>query len=166
MRFNASYGSAVKVITIATFSILAFLNALFLALCLRKVVPIYPFLFMLTFSTAFMALGYAFSPRCYELTKSELVVKRALRCVRIPYHKVVEVKPLSSLSLKHIRLFGMGGLFGFYGLYYVSGLGKLWLYITKWKNLVLVKAVDKSYVLSPDDREGFIKALSDVLTHR
>jgi len=166
MRFNASYGLAIKAITIAVFLILAFVNAVFLALCLREGAPIYLFLIMLVFSTAFMALSYAFSPRRYELTKSELVVRRALRCIHIPYHKVTEVKPLSLLSLKSIRLFGMGGLFGFYGLYYVSGLGRLWLYITKWKNLVLVKAVDKSYVLSPDDREGFIKALSDMLTHR
>jgi hypothetical protein len=36
----------------------------------------------------------------------------------------------TDLTWLGIRLFAVGGLFGFYGLYAVKGLGKIWVYVT------------------------------------
>jgi hypothetical protein len=50
-----------------------------------------------------------------------------------------------------IRTFGVGGLFGYYGYYYSSSLGKLILYTTQRKNLILIEQkVGRKVLLSPD----------------
>ncbi len=52
-----------------------------------------------------------------------------------------------------------GGLFGYYGLFRTSKLGKFSWYVTNRKNSVVVITGAKTTLVSPDDVEGFLNAV-------
>ncbi len=58
-----------------------------------------------------------------------------------------------------LRLWGNGGLFGYYGLYRTSKLGKCTWYLANRKKTVVVIAGTKTCVFSPDDADGFLAAI-------
>ncbi len=60
-----------------------------------------------------------------------------------------------------IRLWGSGGLFGYYGLFRTSTLGKCTWYATDRKKLVVLIAERKTTIYSPDDIEGFLSAVGE-----
>jgi len=62
-----------------------------------------------------------------------------------------------------IRLFGDGGLFGYYGLFRTSKLGKCTWYVTNRRNAVVMIASSKTYIFSPDDVDGFVAAIRPLL---
>jgi hypothetical protein len=57
------------------------------------------------------------------------------------------------------RLWGSGGLFGYYGLFWTSRLGKCTWYVTSRKRPVVVIAESKTTLFSPDDADGFLAAI-------
>jgi hypothetical protein len=61
-----------------------------------------------------------------------------------------------------IRLFGNGGLFGYYGLFRTSKLGKCSWYVTNRDNAVVLITSAKTVILSPDDVNGFVATIRTI----
>ncbi len=60
-----------------------------------------------------------------------------------------------------VRLFGVGGLFGYYGKYANHVLGRTTWYATRRDTPVLLETMDdKKYILTPNDPNGFARALA------
>ncbi len=65
-----------------------------------------------------VVLSYAYSPRGYTLAERSIVVKRLIGGARIPLERVREARRTTSADLRGcIRLWGSGGMFGYYGLF-------------------------------------------------
>jgi len=111
---------------------------------------------------AIYGLAFAFRPAGYVVTNEEVLVSRPLLNVHIKradIHRVVAL-PAQDLSAS-IRLFGVGGLFGYYGRYTNLRLGRTTWYATRRDTPVLVETTDnKKYILTPDDPSGFVRALA------
>jgi hypothetical protein len=106
---------------------------------------------------------YLFSPRGFELTLSGVVVRRVLRSFEIPYKEIVEAGRVS-WTWRGIRLFASGGLYGYFGLFQFSGLGRVWTYVTNRHKLVLIRTRDGTlYMLSPEDPDIFLEKLRRVM---
>ncbi|HET6527529.1 MAG TPA: PH domain-containing protein, partial [Balneolaceae bacterium] len=58
-----------------------------------------------------------------------------------------------------IRIWGIGGLFGFIGYFRNSRLGNYKAYSTSNKRSVILDVNGKKVVVSPDSPSGFIKAV-------
>jgi hypothetical protein len=58
-----------------------------------------------------------------------------------------------------LRLFAIGGCFGFIGLYRNARLGPYWAYATFPDKAVVVSLTDRCLVVTPDDPQGFARAL-------
>ena len=58
-----------------------------------------------------------------------------------------------------IRLWGSGGLFGYYGLFRTAKLGKSTWYVTSRNNSVVVITAAKTVLFSPDEPDGFLAAI-------
>ena len=107
-----------------------------------------------------VASTYAYSPKGYEVGDRCIVVKRLIGNVRIPLDGLLEARAAASDDLAGcIRTFGNGGLFGYYGLYRTSKLGKCTWYVTDRSKAVVVITGAKTAVLSPADPDGFLKAI-------
>lgn len=74
--------------------------------------------------------------------------------------KQVEKKPVAMMG--SIRIFGIGGVFGYIGNFKNSILGHYKAYVTHRKKTVLITTVDdKQILVSPDDPEAFITSLQE-----
>jgi hypothetical protein len=105
-------------------------------------------------------LSYAYSPRGYEISGGSLTILRLIGNVQIGLDHVHEARTVGFGYLKwRVRIWGTGGLFGYYGLYYTAGLGKCTWYVTDRSKCVVLVTRDKTVVVSPDDVESFVTAI-------
>jgi hypothetical protein len=107
-----------------------------------------------------IVLGYAYSPRGYSVSEKAITVKRFVGNIRIPLEDIREARPTSSDDLRGcMRLWASGGLFGYYGLFRTSKLGRCTWYAAHRKNTVVLIGASKTTVYSPDDVDGFLNAI-------
>ncbi len=107
-----------------------------------------------------LAVSIAWSPRGYRIEGRMLLVDRLAGTVRIALDGIREARRTTSEDLRGcIRLAGSGGLFGYYGLFSTSKLGKSTWYVTNRSNSVVLISDRKTLLFSPDDPENFLAAI-------
>jgi hypothetical protein len=107
-----------------------------------------------------IVLSYAYSPRGYIVSEGSLFVRRLIGKVCIGLEAVQDVRAANPEDLRGcLRLFGNGGLFGYYGLFRTSKLGKCSWYVTNRENAVVLVTRTKTTVLSPDDVNSFVMTI-------
>ena len=107
-----------------------------------------------------MFTAYAYSPRGYSTAEGSIIVDRLIGNVRIALDDVREARAATPDDFRGcIRLFGSGGLFGYYGLFLTSKLGRSTWYVTNRSKAVVVTAGAKTTVFSPDDVDRFLAAI-------
>jgi len=146
--FSASYDTTTKVISavvLVVFLVIIVVTHSVVAGCL----------------TAAIVVGaYAWSPRGYAVSDGSIEVKRLIGRARIPLDGLREARAATKDDFRGcLRLFGNGGLFGYYGLFRTSKLGKSTWYVTNRGKAVVVVTGEKTVLFSPDNVEGFIAAI-------
>jgi hypothetical protein len=112
---------------------------------------------------AIIGISYMLSPREYEISKGTLWIKRAFWSIGIPLHDIREVRAGTRNDLSGcIRVFGNGGLFGYYGIFRTSALGVCSWYVTNRAKAVILITRTKTMVLSPDDGSLFVEMVSSL----
>ena len=103
-------------------------------------------------------IAYAFRPISYILTNEQLIIHRPFADVKIDRLQVKSVELLEEGKLRlSVRLFGVGGLFGYYGKFANSKLGNMTWYATRRNKAVLVLTMEnKKIILTPDEPERFV----------
>ena len=146
--FSASYDKASKII-----SAIVSVGLLVAALAAHSVG-------VALLSIAILGLALGYSPRGYVITPDWITVKRFLWDGRIRLEGMREARLITKDDLRGcIRLWGNGGLFGYYGLFRTRKLGVCSWYVTNRRNAVLVKTAGKTVLFSPDDKDAFLFAL-------
>jgi len=109
---------------------------------------------------AVVGLSFTYAPRGYTIAGQSILVHRPIGNLRIPLAGVQEARAGTSEDLAGcIRLFGSGGLFGYYGLFQTSKLGRSTWYVTDRDKAIVVITAAKTAVFSPDDGDGFLAAI-------
>lgn len=112
---------------------------------------------------AVLLITFFVSPRSYTVETGQLIIERPLN------RKVFELRATSTVQLispdsgagHGFRLWGSGGMFGYFGIFHNSDLGKYYLAATRSSNRVLVTtASGKKVVITPDDTAALIGALN------
>ena len=148
-RFVASYDWTTKIVSAATVFIL--LIPLFVA-------PLGQWIALA--AIVLLLAAYAYSPCDYAIADGTLVVRRWIGDIRIPLGEIVSCRKSTKEDFAGcLRLWGSGGLFGYYGLFRTSRLGKCTWYMTHRSNAVVIQTAAKTILLSPDDVEGFLATL-------
>lgn len=112
------------------------------------------------FTALLLVAAYAWSPAGCSIRDGAVVVERLIGDVKIPLAGIREVRIATADDLCGcIRLFGSGGLFGYYGVFRTSRLGKSIWYVTNRRHLVVIVSDSGTAMLSPDDAEGFVSAV-------
>ncbi len=138
--FSASYDSTVRFISVAACAI-----SIGIAVAVQSAVL--GCLFALI-----IALCYAFSPRGYVISEGSVFVKRLIGSVRIPLDAIRHVRAADSEDRRGcIRVFGNGGLFGYYGVYRTARLGTCNWYVTNRSNAVVL-ITDTRPIVALSDR--------------
>lgn len=112
-----------------------------------------------------LGLSYGFSVTGYSVEGREIRVHRPINDKLISLEDVQQARLAKPSDLRGtIRLMGNGGVFGYYGVFRTSALGVCRWYVTNRSNAVVVTAGGRTFLFSPDDREGFLSAIRAV-TH-
>lgn len=101
----------------------------------------------------------------YELGPDDLVVHGGLRPIRIPYKTITGVEEANPKGYP-VRIGGasMPGLY--WGRFTWRDVGpRLSLYATRMKPLVIVRTERRTYGLTPEDTEGFLRELERRIPH-
>jgi hypothetical protein len=109
-----------------------------------------------------LGLSFMMAPRALVVEAGELRIQRRLWApLRVPLADVDSAAPLGSLGAGVLRLFGVGGFFGSYGLFWSAKLGRFRLYATRSGQAVLLtrKGGLLPLVMTPDDVAGAIDAI-------
>jgi len=106
--------------------------------------------------------AYLFRPQGYIITNEALIIKRSVSPVTILRSNITSTEQLSNNSLSgSIRLFGVGGLFGYFGKFSNRKLGTMTWYATRRNSnvVVVITADQKKIILTPDEPAAFLAAL-------
>ena len=110
-----------------------------------------------------LLLSYAWSPNQFETDALNITIRKMWNPIVIPRETIVESRLIEADDISgSVRLMGSGGLFGYYGKFNNSKLKTYNLQAGNRVNLVLIKTIDKTYVLTPDNREAFLKDVQGV----
>ncbi len=101
---------------------------------------------------------YMYSPSKVILEDDRIVIERVLDKVEIFYANIREASLLS--KPKMLRIFGSGRLFGYFGMFRLSG-ETVHVYARRMRDFVLIKA-DKTYLIAPENPEDFMRNLKHV----
>jgi len=125
---------------------------IFLSLTSGSLVPTIA-LAILFGSTLF--LPYLWSPRSYIVRDNLVVVRRPIGDLAIDMSKQPKLWKWTWWGL---RLFGSGGLYGYYGYFTFRGTGRVRMHATNRHNLVLIEdARGRKHLISPDRPKEFMK---------
>lgn len=146
--FPASYDSTTKIVSAIGTIVLIAIAALTQSIAVAGL-------------SALIVLGsYAWSPGRYALVGRAIRVHRLVGDAVFPLDDVREARIAAARDLSGcVRLFGNGGLFGYYGLFRTSMLGKCTWYVTSRDQMVLVVTGSGTALFSPDDAEGFLHCI-------
>ncbi len=107
-----------------------------------------------------VVLSYAWSPRSYSVSERSILVRRLIGNARIPLDGIREARAATPDDFRgSLRLFGDGGLFGYYGLFRTSRLGRSTWFLTNRSHAVVVVTSEKTALFSPADRDAFLAAI-------
>ncbi len=116
-----------------------------------------------SFCALVIVLAYAYSPRAYSVSAQAIRVVRWIGGVQIPLVGVREIRPATPDDFRGcVKLWGNGGLFGYYGLFRTTKLGKCSWYMTNRKKAVVLVTESKTTLFSPDRVEDFIASIRSV----
>ena len=105
--------------------------------------------------------AYAYAPKAFHLSDGVLRIERLASDVTIPLASVTDVRPLDvflGLTLK-APPGGNSGLFGIYGTFYRTELGKFRMYSRTATQTVLLVTSNGHVVVGPDRRDEFIASV-------
>lgn len=115
--------------------------------------------FMGLFFMAIIIVAYGYHPLRYEVNKECLIIHRSFTNVMIQKKDIRAVTVLTKEEMGFvIRVFGVGGLFGYFGKFSSGSLGMMVWYATRRDNFVVVQTNSgQKIVLTPDEHLKFAK---------
>lgn len=157
MEFKASLDGVAKMVGLVVSILMIIFTALQIDLLFENKDGMAAVMILLTLFIFFLSIIYR--PKSYIITGHELIVKRGLVNVRIPFRNILSVQIIERSYLRgSIRSFGVGGMWGYYGKFINSRFGAMTWYATNRDNPVLIRTKDKEkIIITPDDPALFLE---------
>ena len=156
MVFKASLDKLAKGITIG-------LAVLFIALPIWSLFLIGELhistIIALIFGFFIFLITYAYRPVHYVLNPDTIIIKRGMSDIVIERFDVRKVELIDKQRLsRSMRVFGVGGVFGYFGKFTNHKIGVMTWYATRRDKAVLfVTKQQKKYIITPDQAQEFVE---------
>lgn len=111
-----------------------------------------------------LVLAHLLHPVSYTISPEGITINRIMFSFCIPIGDITKIKKVSYSDLFiNIRLFGSGGFWGYFGIFYSTVYGKINMQASNMENMILISTSDnKKYIISPDNQQEFIDTLNSV----
>ncbi len=115
------------------------------------------------FFSAIFLLSYLYHAREYTVSSSQLIINRPISNVVIERTAIQSVRIVSSSEMGAvIRTFGVGGLFGYFGKFASSSIGKMTWYATRRDHYVLIRLTSgENIIVTPDETQEFCSCFNN-----
>ena len=155
MEFKASLNTTTKIITIIGSLILIGVN---LPILFFQQYIFWVTICILALTLVIFIISWGFSTKGYKIENQMLVIKRPLGNKNFALKDFQSIERIAKKDLRFsLRVFGNGGLFGYYGKFYNRKFGKMTWFVTNLNNSILIKMTDgKKIVVTPDEPESFL----------
>lgn len=112
-----------------------------------------------------LLLTYGFSPKRYGLQDRQLVIYRPFQNKIYATEDMHSVSIVSKEEMKgSMRVFGVGGLFGYFGLFRNSRYGTMIWYATRRDQFVVIERSNgRTIILTPDDPNSFVQEINQTI---
>lgn len=165
MKFKISLDKLAKVVTITT-------TLIFTSLIIGQLLLLRESVNSISFTTIFI-LGliyfvvFLYRPLYYKITDGVLFIHRLSSGIKINLKNINNVQLIDKERLKGtIRIFGVSGLFGYWGKFHNSKIGTMTWYATRRNKMVLITTIDdKKIVVTPDEAELFVSELTALISN-
>ena len=108
-------------------------------------------------AAAILLASWAWSPLGYAISDEGIVIRRPVGHILIRTKSIQGIRAATGKDFDGcIRLFASGGLFGYFGIFRTSSLGKSHWYMTNRDNAVVIFTNSGTALVSPDDVDGFL----------
>jgi len=109
-------------------------------------------------------ISYALSPKSYEINEKNIIINRPFKNVIINRSQIKSILKLESGKLTYsVRTFGVGGLFGYFGMFWNKEYGNMTWYATRRdKSIMIITKENKKIILTPDEVEKFINEFKEI----
>lgn len=155
IRFKAKWDRTVSTVTLAIMILLLSIAVLIFLTPIGFV----PKLAIIILLLIIAILPYLWAPKAYLIKDHAIIVERPIGSFKVKYIETPE--KLKSLGKLGFRLWASGGLYGYFGLFYIRGKGNVWVYATHKDRLLFIKSSNgKKYIISPYQRDEFLKNLT------
>jgi len=166
MIYRASLDVLAKVITISSTLLLISLSTISIrALMIANgdISEIALHSITLLFFFGIPLFSFLLSPKNYLVETDAIVIDRALGAIRIPFEHIKSFgKPEVSDMAGTLRVFGVGGIFGYMGRFRNPKFGNMIFYATQRKNWVLIETDDnKKFIITPNEIEKMVQDLRE-----
>jgi hypothetical protein len=98
----------------------------------------------------------------YTISDNELLIRRMGWANRISLSEIDDIRYEPNIMKGSIRIWGIGGLFGFIGYFRNRRLGSYKAYSTSNKHTVVIDVNGKKIVVSPDSPSEFVEAVQSI----
>lgn len=164
MDFKTSLDAQAKAMTAVAFAIFGLLSLSQIYSYLRsprETVDLVAMAVAIAIFAGLLLSTYSYSPLGYSVRDGALVIHRPWQPVVIPLEEIRSVHLLSPEDVSpSFRAFGVGGLFGYYGIFFRPNLGGyVRFYLRNRENPVLLDTARGKLLLSPDS-SGLVTALT------
>jgi len=154
MLFRSDWDWKVKILTIAIiliFFFLIWLSYLVFSRTLRMA--------LIIFLLGLIIFSFLISPSGYLIDNKNLYIITRIRKFKIPLLYIKSAKKLDKDELYgSIRILGIGGLFGYTGLFHSKHLGFFFSFATNYDNLIFIES-NKKFLISPNNVESFLTSI-------
>jgi len=112
-----------------------------------------------------LVVTYGFSPKGYAFQDGQLVIYRPFRKKFFATEDMQTATLVDKKELKKsIRVFGVGGLFGYFGLFRNNRYGTMIWYATRRDQFVVIeRSQERAIVLTPDDPNSFVSEFNQTI---
>lgn len=106
---------------------------------------------------AVILISYCFVPKRIAISEDQILIRNLFGAVII---NIAEIKSIGKIEKRgfHLRTFGVGGLFGYFG--YFNGKD-VWYVTNTYKKIKIILLTGKIYMVSPENPEDFIKEVEE-----
>jgi hypothetical protein len=118
----------------------------------------------IAFFAGIVLFTWLYSPQGYSVRDGALVIHRPWKPVTVPLTEIRSVQLLSPEDVSPfsgLRMFGVGGLFGYYGVFFLPRLGGyIRFYLRNRENPILLETTGGGRLLLSPDSPGLMGALN------
>jgi len=99
----------------------------------------------------------------YQVRADRITISRMASDVDIPIRDIESIEFDPDGMKRSLKVFGNGGVFGFYGKFWNRKYGKYRAFVTDLKKVVVIRTGENIFMLSPEEPEKFIEKIKGKL---